>query len=439
MRSIYFHEEIADMLVNSVVPNRSILMVGDTSTEMLASLRPSYGVLLLESESGVSRPVESECENIIVVKNDLENFQPCQSFDYVILYNVFDFEGDIFKFVLRLKSLVSEHTKVFIFSLNPVYLRIANVFRKIGRSAPKIPRNTIRLCDKENVLKSFGFEIIDSGYRFLVPFRLLGIGTIINAIIFRLPILRKMCVGQIIVVQPQMNFSARRELSCSVVVPCFNEEENIAECIDRIPEFGRFREIIVVDDGSTDKTREIVEAIAKTRNDVRLISYEQNMGKGYAVNMGFQNGEGDVLMMLDCDMTTPPEELPNFHLVMENGAEFLNGTRIIYPREKGALRLFNRLGVVFFALLISWITQKKITDTFCGTKVFLRRDRRIFAITENLWGDWDLFFTAKRYRLRHIEVAVHYFARTKGETKMKPIRHGFKLLMYAFKGLKVVK
>ena len=144
-------------------------------------------------------------------------------------------------------------------------------------------------------------------------------------------------------------------------------------------------------------------------------------------------------MMLDCDCTTPPEELTLFHDAMENGAEFINGTRIIYPRERNSIPFLNRLGVSFFAILIRWIIQKRITDTFCGTKVFLRKYRSCFKINEYLWGDWDLFFSAARYRMKMFELPVHYKARKHGETKMKPIKHGSILLLKSLQGLKVVK
>jgi hypothetical protein len=124
---------------------------------------------------------------------------------------------------------------------------------------------------------------------------------------------------------------------------------------------------------------------------------------------------------------------------MEDGAEFISGTRVVYPREKNSIPFLNRIGVVFFANLISWITGRRISDTFCGTKVFLKKHWHCFDIKEFLWGDWDLFFTAARLRMKMVEFPVHYKARKAGVSKMKPLRHGWALLKASLKGLKMVK
>jgi len=224
-----------------------------------------------------------------------------------------------------------------------------------------------------------------------------------------------------------------------IIVPAYNEANLIKQVIQDIIAADSGWRIVVVDDGSTDRTREIVEELVKDRPDIRLISYKENQGKGYAVNKGWEESRGDVLMMLDCDNTTPPEELSLFHDAMEKGAEFINGTRIIYPREKNSIPVFNRVGVYFFARLISWITQKRISDTFCGTKVFLKKHWGYFKIKEFLWGDWDLFFTAARYRMKMLELPVHYKARRHGVTKMRPIKHGLALLLKSLDGLKIIK
>jgi glycosyltransferase involved in cell wall biosynthesis len=182
-----------------------------------------------------------------------------------------------------------------------------------------------------------------------------------------------------------------------------------------------------------------VRELMADRKDITLITYEKNRGKGYAVNEGWKVAKGDVMMMLDCDATTPPEELAIFHNVMERGAEFINGTRIVYPRERHSIPPLNRIGVTFFASLLSWIMQRRITDPFCGTKVFLRKYWEHFEIKEFLWGDWDLFFTAARFRMKMVELPVHYKTRKAGVSKMRPFRHGLKLLRAAMAGLRSIK
>lgn len=373
------------------------------------------------------------------MRSTVIDFEPDNLFDYIIFYESLNYEEDLCKMFSKLKRLMHRDTKVFIVEVNPFILFVLKFCHRLGFITPKLERNMLRLGDLENLLNIFGFDILDKGYRFVIPFKIFGLGGMINSIIPRIKLLRQLCFGQYVIFRLHPFEKERQRLSCSVVVPCYNEESNIRECILRIPDVGLWREIIVVNDGSTDRTEEIVKEIMKDRTDIYLISYKKNCGKGYAANKGWQEAKGDVFMMLDSDCTTPPEELILFYDAMENGAEFINGTRVIYPREKNSIPWLNRLGVSFFACLISWITQKRITDTFCGTKVFLKKYWSCFNIKEFLWGDWDLFFTATRYRLKMLELPVHYKARKYGKTKMRPIKHGLILLSKSAEGLKIIK
>jgi len=233
-------------------------------------------------------------------------------------------------------------------------------------------------------------------------------------------------------------------IALSIVIPAYNEAAFIGTLLERIAAVDLAaldvsREIIVVDDGSRDRTADVVREVMNGRDDIKLISYQPNRGKGFAVSEGWKAAKGDVLMMLDCDATTPPEELPVFHDAMERGAEFINGTRVVYPREKDSIPPLNRLGVTFFASLLSGIMGRRISDPFCGTKVFLKKYFEHFTIDELLWGDWDLFFTAARFRMKMVELPVHYKTRKAGESKMQPVRHGLKLLKASLKGLTIVK
>lgn len=431
----FFKGLITEFLASSVMPQKRVLLVGGGDTDILASLSPARGVHLCDGQA--------DCAGLknlypaIEFTHDRLPALPDEEFDYLILDDYLHFENNLDELFSHLRRFMHEGTRVFIICVNPLSIFALTIAAALGLATPRLDRNILRLGDLENLARVFGYELLDKGYRFALPFRLLGIGRWLNALIPRIPVVRRLCFGQYLVLRLP---PARRErLSCSVVVPCYNEEGNIAECLERIPDWCAGLEIIVVDDGSTDRTRDIVKALAERRKNIRLIPLPQNRGKGYAVNEGWKSAAGDVLMMLDADMTTPPEELPVFHRAMECGAEFINGTRIVYPREKHSLGRVNRIGVTFFALLISWITQRRITDTFCGTKAFLGRHRSLFAIEEFLWGDWDLFFAAARYRLKMVEIPVHYKARRAGEAKMRPFRHGFMLLKSSAKGLWLVR
>ncbi|MCX6357554.1 MAG: glycosyltransferase family 2 protein [Candidatus Aureabacteria bacterium] len=432
----FFKEKIKEFLTRSIIPQKKILLVGGVDTDILCALNPSYGVHVCDPRTTIEDTrrrypsVSLACGGFTQVKREV--------FDYVVFDDYLHYEDNLHELFLHLKHFIDGETKIFIICVNPLTIFALKIAATLGIATPEVNRNILRLGDLENLAGIFGYEILDQGFRFVCPFNLFGIGTLLNILVPRLPILRQLCFGQFLVLRYPRPAAAQPRLSCSIVIPCFNEEGNIAECLARIPEWGVEKEIIVVDDGSTDRTKEIVEKISETQRHIQLLSYTPNKGKGYAVNEGWKLCRNQVLMMLDCDMTTPPEDLPIFHHAMECGAEFINGTRIVYPREKYSLGFLNRLGVTFFAILISWITQRRITDTFCGTKTFLRKHRSLFNIEEFLWGDWDLFFAAARYRMKMVEVPVHYMARKAGAAKMRPFRHGTKLLWASLKGFKLI-
>lgn len=432
----FFKRHLEEFFKESIIKNKKILAIGyEEDSSLLNVLCPSLGVELVNS----CQEIKKEYPNIEFLESTFLNFQSQHKFDYIIFQDYLNYEDKLHEVFVKLKSLSHNDSKIFIFGVNPCSLSVIRFLKYIGVFTPKTERNILHLEDLENLLNICGFDILDKGYRFFSPFKLFGLGDLINAVIQRFPILKFLCFGQFVVFRPLSNQSRIKRLSASVVVPCHNEEGNIEKCIEAIPKFGKWREIIVVDDGSTDKTAEIAKRISGKRDDVKFISYGKNCGKGYAVNEGWKRSKGDVFMMLDCDMTTPPEELSLFHSAMEAGAEFVNGTRIVYPREKNSIPFLNRIGVTFFATLISWITSRRISDTFCGTKVFLKEHWHCFAIKEFLWGDWDLFFTATRYRMKMVELPVHYKSRKSGATKMKPFKHGIALLKASLKGIEVIK
>ncbi|HIE44010.1 MAG TPA: glycosyltransferase family 2 protein, partial [Candidatus Omnitrophica bacterium] len=177
-------------------------------------------------------------------------------------------------------------------------------------------------------------------------------------------------------------------LSCSVVIPCHNEAENIEECVKRVPQMGKWTEIVVVDDGSTDGTSSIVEKLMAENENLRLISYSENKGKGFAVKNGFDEARGDVVMILDADMAVEPEVLPHFFEPIARGeADAVNGTRMLLPMERGAMSRFHYFGNVIFSLIFSHLLGQRITDTLCGTKALRRKDYKKIRMGRCPWGD----------------------------------------------------
>ena len=278
--------------------------------------------------------------------------------------------------------------------------------------------------------------------------RWLGLGPFINRYIAPLPGIRQLCLRTYLVGRPVRQFPDRK-FSASIVIPCRNENGNIENAILRMPRFGSAQEILFVEGNSSDGTFEECERVRDAYRDswdIKVLK-QDGKGKGDAVRKGFAAASGDVLMILDADLTMPPEALPKYHAVIESGkAEFVNGTRLVYPMENEAMRPLNLIANRCFAYLFSYLVNR-LTDTLCGTKVLLRRDYELLARERayfgnfDPFGDFDLIFGAAKQNLKIIETPIHYKARTFGETQISRFRDGWlllKMVWFAYRKLKAI-
>jgi glycosyltransferase involved in cell wall biosynthesis len=229
---------------------------------------------------------------------------------------------------------------------------------------------------------------------------------------------------------------ARREPTVSVVIPARNEAGNIPRLLSDVPDMGAGTELIFVEGHSSDGTYEAIEReILKHPHRRARLFRQTGRGKGDAVRLGFSEANGDVLMILDADLTVPPDDLPRFYDALRAGkGEFLNGVRLVYPMERQAMRFFNLIGNKFFSLAFSWLLGQPLKDTLCGTKVLWKADYRRIAANRayfgnfDPFGDFDLLFGAARLSLKIVDIPVRYRERTYGETNIQRWRHGWLLL-----------
>jgi len=211
----------------------------------------------------------------------------------------------------------------------------------------------------------------------------------------------------------------------------------------RIPDFGQPTEVIFCDDKSTDGTADEVrrmQALYPERN-IRLID-GPGICKSMNVWAGFTHATGDILAILDADLTVIPEELPYFiDAITQSGAEFVNGSRLVYPVPKAAMKGANMVGNKLFSIVFSFLMGQRIKDTLCGTKVLWRSDwERIqpmigsWGIMDR-WGDYELLFGAAKLNLRVVDQPVHYQERIYGATKMtKVFKNGLVMLRMCILG-----
>ena len=256
-----------------------------------------------------------------------------------------------------------------------------------------------------------------------------------NTIGVRIWGLRRLAPIQYMVIRPLMHNEINLGLGCSVVIPCYNEEDNIEEAIRRIPSMGKYTEIIVVNDGSHDRTADRVRALQQEFSNLKLIDNPSNQGKGCAVQQGFALATQEVLMILDADLSVPPEELPRFFDPLNKAkGQFVNGTRMVYPMERQRMRTINLLGNKILGQILTFMIRQNLSDALCGTKAFYKSDLKYMKMGMDKWGDFDLLFGAAKIGNTILEIPVHYKSRKTGEPKMKLFRHAFHLLKACFWG-----
>ncbi|MBI2304201.1 MAG: glycosyltransferase [Chloroflexi bacterium] len=435
----YYFTRIRELFATFVPPGSDVLEIGTGSAGVLSSLRPQKGTCIGLSREMVRRAQE-EYPELSFKYGGVEQLDGGQKYDYIIIQDVLEHLTDIWATINELHAVGKPTTMVVVSFVNPIWEPILRVGEMLRMKMPEGPHNWMQLDDVVALFRLAGFEIQETGYRVLLPICIPFISDLLNKVAPLVPGLKKLCVVQYLVAKAVPQVLTSRNFSCSVIIPCFNEEENIEKCIRRLPNMGRDTEVIVVDDGSTDGTATVVSQLIGEYENLKLISYWPNRGKGGAVKAGFDAALGDVIMVLDADMAVPPEELPRFFEVIDKGmADFANGTRMIYPQEKQAMRHLHRLGNRIFSLIFTWLLASRVTDTLCGTKALRREDYRHIEMGHCPWGDFDLLIGAAKLGLKIGEMPVHYKARVAGESKMKTFRHGLQLLRMALYGFRKLK
>jgi hypothetical protein len=309
------------------------------------------------------------------------------------------------------------------------------------------PRCTtfITRTDLLQLARLSGFEVVRLRPVAYVPWHFFGLGILINALMPAVPGFRWLSLVGVAILRPIDDGSAERP-SLTIVIPARNERGNIESALQRLPEFGAPTEVIFVENNSTDGTWEEIQRVLPAwtgRPGLSVRAFRETArGKANAVRVGFSKASGDVLVILDADLTMPPELLPRFYDAYCGGlGDFVNGTRLVYPMEGEAMRPLNWMGNVFFAKALSWILEVRLADTLCGTKLLSRRDyercvnwRRDFGDFDP-FGDFELLFPAAVLGLGVIELPVAYRSRTYGSTNIRRFRDGMELFRMAVTGL----
>lgn len=384
-------------------------------------------------------------------KHDLETLEhiAAEDPDYIILNGTVHHERNIQSFFQKLHQSCSHKTRVILLYYNAFWRPLVHLASFLGIRSRTPEQNWLDHKDITNFLLLADFEPVLFESKIILPFYIPLLSNFINRYIAPLPFFRAFCLVNILVARPILK-NTRKNLSVSIVVPARNEAGNIENIVKRIPQMGPDDEIIFVEGHSKDTTWQEIQRVSKKYgNSASILCLQQTgTGKADAVKKGFACAKKDIFMILDADLSVPPEALPAFYKAFcDDKAEFLNGSRLVYPHDGKAMRFCNMVANKFFAEVFSFLLGQRFKDTLCGTKVISRDDYQKIVLNREYFGefdpfgDYDLIFGASRLCLKILEIPVRYHERAYGQTNIKRWSHGailLRMVMYAAKKLKFI-
>jgi SAM-dependent methyltransferase len=451
-RAQFFHEEDLRYLRFLIPEGLRVLELGCGTGDVLAGLKPSFGVGVDFSPAMVSQAKRLHPELEFRV-GDIEDPAFIASlpgpFDVILIVDTIGSLEDCQAALELLHQQCTRATRLVIAYYSHLWEPLLRIAEWIGWRAPQPQQNVLSTADTHALGDLADFEFVKGEARLLSPMRLLGLGRLLNRYVSMLPVIRHLSLRHYSVYRSWRLARDERLTSATVLVPVRNERGNVERAVENLPQFCDDLEILFVEGHSRDGTYEEVERViaAHPDRDIKLIR-QPGKGKGDAVFAGFDIARGDVLMILDGDLTVPPEQLPKFWRAVASGkGEFINGSRLVYPMEDEAMQFLNLAANRLFSIAFSWLLNQRFTDTLCGTKVLRRTDYyrlkegRAYFGDFDPFGDFDLIFGAAKLNLKCIEVPVRYRSRTYGSTQISRFRHGLMLIrmvIFAFFRIKAL-
>jgi SAM-dependent methyltransferase len=438
-RAAFFHSEDLRYLSFLIPEGLRVLELGCGTGHLLAALKPSFGVGVDFSE-GMIRQARQAYPHLTFQVGDVEDTDFIGllpgPFDVILIVDTIGLIDDCQSLFESLHALCTRETRLVIAYFSHLWFPALKAAERVGWRMPQpSPYNVLSPTDVRGLVELADFEPIKSEIRLLSPVKMFGLGRLINKFLAPWPVIRNLCLRHYTVCR-SLRHREKVVTSATVVVPARNERGNVEPAVRRIPRFADDVEIIFVEGHSKDETWDEIQRViaAYPDRDIKAIR-QPGKGKADAVFAGFDAARGDVLMILDADLTMPPEQLSKFWQAVRSGkGEFVNGSRLVYPMEDEAMRFLNLIANKMFSYIFSWLLSQRFTDTLCGTKVLRRSDylslkaRRSYFGDFDPFGDFDLLFGAAKLGLEIVEVPIRYRERTYGTTNIQRWRHGWLLL-----------
>ena len=442
----YYQQQIARLFAFSVPPGLRVLEIGCGTGDLLAAMRPAHGVGIDFSPEMI-RLARERYPEMHFVEANAHTFDLGERFDVILCSDLFNDLWDVETVLDRIAAHAHPSTRVLINFYSRLWEGPRWIAENVGLVSAQPPQNWLTVEDVRNLLYLAGFEVVRHSREIMCPVAVPLLAPLANRYLVRLWPLEHLGITHVLSARLIPEADPAREATVSVIVPARNEEGNMPQIFDRLPQMGAGTELIIVEGHSRDNTYAAAEREIAARPGYPARLFRQSgKGKGDAVRLGFAEAKGDVLMILDADLTVPPEDLPRFYQAWRNGrGDFINGVRLVYPMEQRAMRFLNLLGNKFFSMAFSWLLGQSIKDTLCGTKVLSRRDYEIIAAnrahfgTLDPFGDFDLIFGAARFNLKIVDMPLRYRERTYGDTNIQRWSHGMLLLRMVALAMRRIK
>jgi 2-polyprenyl-3-methyl-5-hydroxy-6-metoxy-1,4-benzoquinol methylase len=434
----YYHKLLRHYFRLVVPRGMRVMELGCGQGDLLATLKPSFG-LGIDFSAGMLRYAKKKHPGLLFIRADAHAVPLKCKFDIIILSDLVNDLWDVQSVLNQVHRFCHPGTRIVLNFHNQLWRTPLSLAKFLGLGAETLEQNWFSPNDVENLLNLSGLEVITRKHLILAPLRMSFLSGLANRVLVHFVPFKWLALTTLMVARPRPDRSGEgsyKTPSVTVVIPARNEAGNIEDIIRRVPDMGNETELLFVEGHSTDDTYDAIEkAIQKFSFRKCRLLRQKGKGKGDAVRLGFEAATGDVLMILDADMTVPPEDLPRFCDALVGGrGEFINGVRSIYPMQDRSMRFINMVGNKFFSLVFSWLLHQSVKDTLCGTKVLWKNDYRKIAINRDRFGDFDpfgdfdLLFGAAALNMKIADIPIRYRSRTYGDTNIDRWRHGWLLL-----------